>query len=263
MPHLRSGLSTRKFPLRPLICRRFRFGGSAVLDAFGEELGGVRFAETGGGVFRELPNELQEALVEAEVVGVTPIVSPRRRWGCGFITTGVLRASFTADEIEAAQALAGQFALLLDAAELLERARSVERSLAHSEKLAAIGELAARVAHEIRNPVTAARSLAQQLVRAPHSPMNVEHAGLILDVELPEGGTFDTPIPTEFNAFVWMLEGEASVGAGGRTARRSQIAVLGPGGGLRVTSAVSGTRFMLMAGKPYGEDPIYNGPYVD
>ncbi len=24
-----------------------------------------------------------------------------------------------------------------------------------------------------------------------------------------------------------------------------------------------GTRFMLMAGKPYGETPIYNGPYVD
>jgi redox-sensitive bicupin YhaK (pirin superfamily) len=24
-----------------------------------------------------------------------------------------------------------------------------------------------------------------------------------------------------------------------------------------------GTRFMLMAGKPYGEAPVYNGPYVD
>ena len=84
--------------------------------------------------------------------------------------------------------------------------------------------------------------------------------GLILDVELPEGGSFDAPIPSEFNAFVWMLEGEASVGANGRNASRSQIAVLGPGGGLSVTNAAAGTRFMLMAGKPYGEDPIYNGP---
>ena len=24
-----------------------------------------------------------------------------------------------------------------------------------------------------------------------------------------------------------------------------------------------GTRFMLMAGRPYGETPIFNGPYVD
>jgi signal transduction histidine kinase len=133
-----------------------------------------------GGIFRELPLELQEALIEAEVVGVTPIVSPRRRWGCGFVTTGMLRASFTVEEIESVQALAGQFALVLDAAELLDRAVTVERSLAHSEKLAAVGEMAARVAHEIRNPVTAARSLAQLMVRDPASPHAAEHADLIL-----------------------------------------------------------------------------------
>jgi redox-sensitive bicupin YhaK (pirin superfamily) len=46
----------------------------------------------------------------------------------------------------------------------------------------------------------------------PGSPVELGTPGLILDVELPEGGSFDTPIPTEFNAFVWMLEGEASVG---------------------------------------------------
>jgi signal transduction histidine kinase len=133
-----------------------------------------------GGVFRELPVELQDALIEAEVVGVTPIVSPRHRWGCGFVTTGVLRASFSFEEIDVVQALVGQFALLLDAAELLERAVTVERSLAHSEKLAAVGEMAARVAHEIRNPVTAARSLAQLMVRDPASPHATEHAELIL-----------------------------------------------------------------------------------
>jgi hypothetical protein len=26
---------------------------------------------------------------------------------------------------------------------------------------------------------------------------------------------------------------------------------------------VPGTRFLLMAGKPYGETPVFNGPYVD
>jgi redox-sensitive bicupin YhaK (pirin superfamily) len=77
------------------------------------------------------------------------------------------------------------------------------------------------------------------------------------------GGDFSTAIEPEFNAFVWMLEGEAEIGVNRRRAGRSDIAVLGPGGGLTVTGAQPGTRFMLMAGKPYGEEPIYNGPYVD
>jgi quercetin 2,3-dioxygenase len=97
----------------------------------------------------------------------------------------------------------------------------------------------------------------------PGSPVELGTPGLILDVELREGGSFEAPIPAGFNAFVWMLEGEASVGANRRSARRSQIAVLGPEGGLSVTNALPGSRFMLMAGKPYGEDPVYNGPYVD
>jgi len=60
-----------------------------------------------------------------------------------------------------------------------------------------------------------------------------------------------------------MLEAEASFGANRSRASRSQIAVLGPGGVLSVEDAQPGARFMLMAGKPYGETPVYNGPYVD
>jgi hypothetical protein len=95
------------------------------------------------------------------------------------------------------------------------------------------------------------------------SPVELGTPGLILDVELPKGGAFTSPVPSDFNGFVYMLEGEASFGANRLRARRSQIAVLGPGRALTVADAHPGTRFMLMAGKPYGETPIYNGPYVD
>jgi quercetin 2,3-dioxygenase len=95
------------------------------------------------------------------------------------------------------------------------------------------------------------------------SPVELGTPGLILDVELPGGGVFSSPVPSEFNGFVYMLEGEASFGANSRRASRSQIAVLGGGGALRVVDAQPGTRFMLMAGKPYGERPVFNGPYVD
>ena len=53
----------------------------------------------------------------------------------------------------------------------------------------------------------------------PGSPVELGTPGLILDVELPTGGAFSAPVDPEFNAFVWMLEGEASVGANGKPRR--------------------------------------------
>jgi redox-sensitive bicupin YhaK (pirin superfamily) len=95
------------------------------------------------------------------------------------------------------------------------------------------------------------------------SPVELGTPGLILDVELPAGGAFSRALPSDFNGFVYLLEGKAGLGSNQLPASRSQIAVLGPGGAVTVSDAQPGTRFMLMAGKPYGERPIYNGPYVD
>jgi signal transduction histidine kinase len=131
--------------------------------------------------FKELPQPLMAALADADVLAAIRIVSPRRHWGYAFVTTDLRGASLRDDDDEAVGAMADQLALVLDAADLLVRTVGVERSLAHAEKLAAIGELAARMAHEIRNPVTAARSLAQQLAREPTSPLNAEHADLIVE----------------------------------------------------------------------------------
>jgi signal transduction histidine kinase len=114
---------------------------------------------------QDLPPALTEALTAAEVVWVVPVASPRRRWGYLLATEGLLSTPSSDEDVEEATSFVAQLALVLDGAELLARAVAVERSLAHAEKLAAIGETAARIAHEIRNPVTAARSLAQQLAR--------------------------------------------------------------------------------------------------
>jgi signal transduction histidine kinase len=130
---------------------------------------------------RELPIAVREALTVTGVgLGTFAILSPRRRWGHLFLRTGLLRAAIDEDEVVALAAFTDQLALLLDSADLLARAVAIERSLAHAEKLAAVGELAARIAHEIRNPVTAARSLAQQLVREPGTPFGSE-LGVILE----------------------------------------------------------------------------------
>jgi redox-sensitive bicupin YhaK (pirin superfamily) len=95
------------------------------------------------------------------------------------------------------------------------------------------------------------------------SPVELGTPGLILDVDLPQGGSFTNPISSAFNAFVYMLDGEADFGANRQRASRSQIVVLGSGAAFSVQEAEPGTRFVLMAGKPYGETPVFNGPFVD
>jgi signal transduction histidine kinase len=126
-----------------------------------------------------LPLAVREAISETSIVAITPIASRRIRHGHLLLSAGLLGAYFPREDVDALLAFADQLALVLDASELLERAVGVERSLAHAEKLAAIGELAARIAHEIRNPVTAARSLAQQLASEPHDSFAEEHAMIL------------------------------------------------------------------------------------
>jgi redox-sensitive bicupin YhaK (pirin superfamily) len=95
------------------------------------------------------------------------------------------------------------------------------------------------------------------------SPVRLGTPALVLDIELAEGGEVTTPIPPEFQGFAYVLEGEASFGANGWRAKPPQLVLLGRGNELKVTDASRGTRFLLMAGQPYGEVPVFNGPYVD
>jgi redox-sensitive bicupin YhaK (pirin superfamily) len=95
------------------------------------------------------------------------------------------------------------------------------------------------------------------------SPVHLGTPALIVDVELPEGGQVTIPVPSEFQGFAYMLDGEASFGANRRRARPPQLVLLGPGEGFGVTDATPGTRYMLMTGQPYREMPLFNGPFVD
>ena len=95
------------------------------------------------------------------------------------------------------------------------------------------------------------------------SPVHLGTPALILDVELPEGGTFTTLVPPEFQGFAYVLEGKGAFGANLRQAGPPALVLMGPGEEFTVTDAAPGTRFMLMAGQPYGETPVFNGPYVD
>jgi len=95
------------------------------------------------------------------------------------------------------------------------------------------------------------------------SPLRLGTPALILDIELPEGGQVTTPVPAGFQGFAYVLEGKAAFGANLRPARPRQLVLLGPGEEFSVMDAVAGTRYLLMAGQPYGEVPVFSGPFVD
>jgi hypothetical protein len=95
------------------------------------------------------------------------------------------------------------------------------------------------------------------------SPVRLGTPALVLDIELPTGGEVTTGVPPDFQGFAYVLEGEAAFGANRLRAKPRQLVLLGQGDELRVTDASPGTRYLLMAGEPYGEMPIFNGPFVD
>ena len=64
---------------------------------------------------------------------------------------------------------------------VVEREVRREKAVMHTEKQASIDELSASIAHEIRNPIAAAKSLVQQMGEDPTSVENVEYANVALE----------------------------------------------------------------------------------
>ncbi|HEX7998096.1 MAG TPA: ATP-binding protein [Pyrinomonadaceae bacterium] len=67
----------------------------------------------------------------------------------------------TTDARSVLEVLAGQVAIAVEDCRLVEENVRLERQLAHGERLAALGQMAATVAHEVKNPLSAIKSIAQ------------------------------------------------------------------------------------------------------
>jgi len=63
----------------------------------------------------------------------------------------------------------------------LTRSVSQERRVMQTQHNRSVEELTASIAHEIRNPITAAKSLVQQMGEDPHSKENIEYAKVALE----------------------------------------------------------------------------------
>jgi len=79
----------------------------------------------------------------------------------GLLALDAASASLTSDVRSIIGLLADQIAIAIDDSRLLGENLRLERELAERERLAALGRMAATVAHEIKNPLSAIKSIAQ------------------------------------------------------------------------------------------------------
>ncbi len=95
-----------------------------------------------------------------------------------------------------------------------------------------------------------------------HSPMAMVHA------TISPGARVDLPWNPEFNALVYVLSGNGSVGAEGRPVRTGQLAVLGDGTSLTIGADAAQDSHspqldvLILGGRPIGEPVYAYGPFV-
>jgi len=79
----------------------------------------------------------------------------------GVLLVDAVPGSLTEDVRSVLEILAGQVAIAIEDSRLVEENVRLERKLAERERLATLGQMAATVAHEIKNPLSAIKSIAQ------------------------------------------------------------------------------------------------------
>jgi signal transduction histidine kinase len=92
----------------------------------------------------------------------------------GVLLIDAAAATLTEDTRSVLEVLAGQVAIAVEDCRLVEENVTLERKLAERERLAALGQMAATVAHEIKNPLSAIKSIAQ--VMGEDESMSREYA---------------------------------------------------------------------------------------
>jgi redox-sensitive bicupin YhaK (pirin superfamily) len=106
--------------------------------------------------------------------------------------------------------------------------------------------------------VIAGEAIGARAVIDTHTPIVYQ------DWTVTTGGDVAVPLDKEYDAIVYIFEGAARIGNRAQDIRSGQLAVLGPGEGVRLRGAESGipARMLLLAGVPLREPVARYGPFV-
>jgi redox-sensitive bicupin YhaK (pirin superfamily) len=85
---------------------------------------------------------------------------------------------------------------------------------------------------------------------------------LYFDLHLDPNASYTAELPPEHNAFAYVYQGEAKIGAASTTITRGEIALLTRGEALPVTAGADGARLIVVAGRPLNEPVARYGPFV-
>jgi len=77
------------------------------------------------------------------------------------------RSELTVEKREVLSVLSGHLAVAIENCQLLEEKVTLERELASRERLAALGQMAATIAHEVKNPLSSIKSITQVMREDP------------------------------------------------------------------------------------------------
>jgi redox-sensitive bicupin YhaK (pirin superfamily) len=82
------------------------------------------------------------------------------------------------------------------------------------------------------------------------------------DVHLAPGAVFEGALPAGHNAFVYVYEGEALIGAERKLLAHRAAGLLSDGSEIRIQAKDRGARVLVLAGKPLREPMVQYGPFV-
>ncbi|CAG9460114.1 unnamed protein product [Pedinophyceae sp. YPF-701] len=91
--------------------------------------------------------------------------------------------------------------------------------------------------------------------------ITLRNPGMMLDVQLQEGATFQQHVPSEYNAFAYVCDGAGKL-SGQKVAKEHAVVFAREGDLVEASAGAEGMRFLLFAGKPIGEKIVQYGPFV-